>query len=328
MKKHCILAFVLGVMFILLFGFTRDWIESTPTDATVANQIDDFNRGLRVDVSDRIKSMLYGFTAGETEIGFKYMQIYEQASVSQPSAAYGRLYGKAVGGKCELHWQDEDADEIELTEGGKLVIGYGTASQAIMWNTTEEDGAGGRESQIRATGEQSGGERTTLGYDEFSHEGSSDDQKGQRRIFLNDGDDGDTPTLVMTIPSTGVAPTMVESTAPTTDAQLANKKYVDDSFSPTSMSGSEDDSGQVEFRNGLQMKWGLATSVGANSTKAVDFTDESLTDFSNACLQAFVTDNTFNQSEGPSVSAKSTTGLTVANGGASTSDIGWFAIGW
>ena len=95
-------------------------------------------------------------------------------------------------------------------------------------NTDAEDTDGGRQSKLIVKGVQSGDEETTLGYIEISHEGSSDDQKGQIRLLLNDGDDDDTPTVVMTIPSTGVAPTMAESTAPAADAQLANKKYVDD----------------------------------------------------------------------------------------------------
>lgn len=97
-----------------------------------------------------------------------------------------------------------------------------------LQNTDEEDTAGGRQSRIVIKGEQSGGEVTTLGWIEISHEGSSDDEKGQIKLYLNDGDDSNTPTLVMTIPSTGVAPTMAASTAPAADAQLANKKYVDD----------------------------------------------------------------------------------------------------
>lgn len=122
MKKEYILMFVLGLVFFLLFGaFTRDWNEAVPTDSTVANQIDEYNRYLRVDTSDRLENMFYGFIAGENTLSqhCQYLQFYEQASVSQPSAGYGRLYTKAVGGKCELHWQDEDGDEPQLTSGGK-----------------------------------------------------------------------------------------------------------------------------------------------------------------------------------------------------------------
>ena len=122
-------------------AFTRDWDESTPTDNTNAVDIDDYNRYLRVDVSDRLENMFYGFIAGENSLSqhAQYIQFYEQASVSQPSAGYGRLYCKAVGGKCELHWQDEDGDEIQITTGGKwngAVLSADSVSNAILANMT------------------------------------------------------------------------------------------------------------------------------------------------------------------------------------------------
>lgn len=223
-------------------AFTRDWDESNPTDNTVANQIDEYNRYLRVDTADRLEDMFYGFTAGENTLSqhAKFLQFYEQASVAQPSAGYGRLYCKAVGGKCEMFWQDEDGDEIQLTYGGAFVGGYGATSQMIMWNTTEEDTDGGRESKIIAKGEQSGGEVTTLGYIEISHDGTSDDQKGQIKLVVNDGDDDDAPSKVGVLVNSDGTVTFAQevtiadssqlatSAAPTADADIANKKYVDD----------------------------------------------------------------------------------------------------
>jgi len=103
-------------------AFTRDWNESAPDGKDNASAGDDSIRNLKVEMSDRLKDMLYGFIAGENSLAqhFQYMQFYEQSSVAQPSAAYGRLYCKAVSGKCELFWHDEDGDEIQLTTGGKL----------------------------------------------------------------------------------------------------------------------------------------------------------------------------------------------------------------
>lgn len=89
MKNRHLLYLLLGMAFPLLLGaFTRDWDEATPTDTTVANLIDEYNRYLRVDTSDRLEDMFYGFTAGENTLSqhAKYIQFYEQASVSQPSA--------------------------------------------------------------------------------------------------------------------------------------------------------------------------------------------------------------------------------------------------
>lgn len=78
-----------------------------------------------------------------------------------------------------------------------------TAPELLLHNTTEEDGDGGRESVIRGKGEQTGGELTTLGKIEFSHDGAADDEKGQIKEYTNDGSDGDTPTLRRTVGSAG-----------------------------------------------------------------------------------------------------------------------------
>jgi hypothetical protein len=67
--------------------------------------------------------------------------------------------------------------------------------ELILHNGVEEDADGGRESLIRFKGEQSGGELSTLAIIEASHDGASDDQKGQLVIKVNDGDDNDAPSL-------------------------------------------------------------------------------------------------------------------------------------
>ncbi len=98
----------------------------------------------------------------------------------------------------------------------------GTAPYIILWNTTEEDTSGGRESRVIGKGEQSGGEITTLGYIEFSHEGASDDQKGQIKILVNDGNDGNSPSKTgLTIASTG-ASTLTDVTLTTVNSLPIN----------------------------------------------------------------------------------------------------------
>jgi len=75
-----------------------------------------------------------------------------------------------------------------------------------LHNTSQEDTDGGRESRIIARGEQSGGEESVLGYMEFAHDGTSDDEKGLWRVLLNDGDDSDAPSITaLTLVSSGKA---------------------------------------------------------------------------------------------------------------------------
>lgn len=194
-NKLFILGLLAGIVLVLCLGYTDDWTESTPTDSTVANQIDDYMRDLRVDVAERLETYIGGFNASDTNEGFYHLLFIENAtSLSTPAANKYLLYGLLADGKCELVGEDEDGDMIQLSYTGKHMIGSGTAPQAFMYNTTEEDTDGGRKSTIRAKGEQSGGEVTTLGYIEISHDGTADDEKGRLRIMLNDGDDTDAPS--------------------------------------------------------------------------------------------------------------------------------------
>ena len=78
-----------------------------------------------------------------------------------------------------------------------------TAPERTFTNTTEEDTDGGRESKITFKGEQSGGEVSTLAQIEASHDGASDDEKGQIVFRTNDGSDGSSPTDRVTIDSAG-----------------------------------------------------------------------------------------------------------------------------
>ena len=70
-------------------------------------------------------------------------------------------------------------------------------------NDTEEDTDGGRESTVIFSGEQSGGEITTLAEIEASHDGTADDQKGDLIFRTNDGNDGTSPTERLRINSGG-----------------------------------------------------------------------------------------------------------------------------
>jgi len=78
-----------------------------------------------------------------------------------------------------------------------------TSPELLLHNTTEEDADDGRESTVRFKGEQSGGELTTLAMIRGSHDGAADDEKGKLEVLINDTNDGDTPTLRLSIDSEG-----------------------------------------------------------------------------------------------------------------------------
>ena len=79
-----------------------------------------------------------------------------------------------------------------------------TTPEVIIVNSTHEDTDGGREGKVTFKGQQSGGEETTLAQIQASHDGTSDDQKGDLIFKTNDGSDGASPTERMRIDSAGL----------------------------------------------------------------------------------------------------------------------------
>jgi len=75
--------------------------------------------------------------------------------------------------------------------------------EVIIVNDTHEDTDGGREGKVTFKGQQSGGEETTLAQIQASHDGTSDDEKGDLIFKTNDGSDGASPTERLRIDSEG-----------------------------------------------------------------------------------------------------------------------------
>ena len=78
-----------------------------------------------------------------------------------------------------------------------------TSPEVTLVNTTHEDTDGGREGKVIFKGQQSGGEESTLAEIEASHDGTSDDEKGDLIFRTNDGSDGSSPTERLRIDSNG-----------------------------------------------------------------------------------------------------------------------------
>jgi len=87
---------------------------------------------------------------------------------------------------------------------GDNIFVFNASPSVTLENSTAEDSDGGRESSFLFKGLQSGSEESTLVKIIGSHDGSSDDQKGKLQIYTNDGSDGDSPTLQVTIDSAGL----------------------------------------------------------------------------------------------------------------------------
>ncbi len=120
------------------------------------------------------------------------------------------------------------------------------------------------------------------------------------------------------------------SSAPTTDYQSANKKYVDDnvgSYTPATQAGTNESNGEITLPNGLQLKWGHK-SINAATTIILTFASETdVTAFSNACFTGWgISDGVVPGPLAIQTSGFTATTMTITNAG-EAQVIHWFARG-
>ena len=138
-----------------------------------------------------------GSTLNVDSVGAKAIVTPTGAAIAAGSITSGGVYLVAY---------EASADKFMLIggshSGGDNPFIYNSSPTLTLENSTSEDTSGGRESQVVFKGLQSGSEESTLAKITASHEGTSDDQKGQLVIGVNDGDDNDAPTTAVTVAST------------------------------------------------------------------------------------------------------------------------------
>lgn len=229
--------------------FTRDWDEARPADTDLASSGDDEMRYIRVDTAERLKTMFYGLTAGENTHAAHAKQITfrEQGSMATPDADTGALYCKEVGGKCELHWLDEDANEKQLTSGGKLNIAAADIAADLLNDT-----------QLRGRNNQPLRWRNAAGTADVN----GPKVNASDKLELPDGSQ------------------LATSAAPTTDAQLVNKKYVDDTIPQVTKSAT---AAKIVHASGL-IEQVFQISSTSDTAEAFTFPEA----FSTACIGVWI----------------------------------------
>ena len=112
-------------------AFTRDWVNTNPIDHTKFKNMPGEVRNVREDLEERLASILYGLTAGETYVGLKKGR-FITIGTGAPSAPSGTgaavamdVYARAngTGTNVEL-WclGSGNAVEIQLTHKGKIPL--------------------------------------------------------------------------------------------------------------------------------------------------------------------------------------------------------------
>ena len=107
-------------------AFTKTWkdVEEKPTNANFGYEIDNYMRVLGYAVRERlaIEHNFFADEAGQVNIGMhKIVTLLVQTTITALADA-GKIYTKDVGDKAELHFLDEDDNEIQITSAGKILV--------------------------------------------------------------------------------------------------------------------------------------------------------------------------------------------------------------
>jgi len=279
-------------------NFTRDWNEATPLGTTDANMIDDIMKEGEVDISDRLKALIYGFIAGENDgvPGCKNLAFKVQEGDPTVSASTITLYSKDVSSESHLYFKDESGDIRQITKAAGLLN--------IIAGDYEADSI------------------------------DEDDIELANDAYLTAANAAGTGTVDLIKAGTDDVPIipdgakMASSAAPTEDEGIANMKYVDDQDAadhPAYSGGESHTDG-----SGLTFKMGTWSGTLANgATHDIEFDSE----FDHACIAAIAVENNSTQAGGVASGYGVTfdkTKLTLYNkdDNGSKYNASWIAIGY
>lgn len=183
---------------------TEPWSESSPAGSDNINAGDNRIRQLKTQIREVI-GVDHDFpSSGQATDNGQHLRVtlQEQADLGTGAEGTTILGNQTVSGKGELVYTDEDDNDIPLTSGGSM----GSAVTDILGNDCDLDGA------LHAD---------DISIDTNDTYITSKDAAGTGTVDLIKANSSDIPV----IPD---GAQMASDAAPTEDAGIANKKYVDD----------------------------------------------------------------------------------------------------
>ena len=178
----------------------KRWYDDAQGAKTTAGSSNTYTLAAARTVSSYAAGDNYVIKANHSNTGAATLNVDSVGAKAIVTPALNALEADSIraGGVYQIAYE-ASADKFILVNGA-----HPSESQITLKNPTSEDTSGGRESQVVFKGLQSGGEESTLVKIQASHEGTSDDEKGQLIVGVNDGDDGASPTTAVTVASTGI----------------------------------------------------------------------------------------------------------------------------
>jgi len=131
----------IGFIVSLALAWTYTYDTATPVGTDAPSVIDDRIREVKQSIQERLNADHYfpltGTEVSDSAAG-QHRQVEFYGPISTPTNATdkGFIYTKDVSDKAELHFLDEDGDEIQITTGGILNSVNLSGNQTIAGNKT------------------------------------------------------------------------------------------------------------------------------------------------------------------------------------------------
>ena len=137
MKNNKLIAllsiWLLALTCLYLYGFTYTIDCANPVGTMAPSVLDDYARNDKYGWAERLNVEHYfaltGTQVSDAATG-QHRQIEFYGPITKPTSAANKswLYAKDVSAKTELHWEDEDGDEVQFTSGGVFNIALLTST--------------------------------------------------------------------------------------------------------------------------------------------------------------------------------------------------------
>lgn len=214
-------------------AWSNTYDTATPDgDTNPGSVLDDHVQTIKKAIQERLDGNdlyfpLTGTQVSSTDAGKHRKVVFKGLLTVKPTVGTDEvaIYSKEVSGKWELFFENEDGTELQLTTGGLFNI-----SGSTIPDDTVDDGA------IKLANN---------GYLIASNQAGDDDVE---LIKANTSD----------LPALGEGAQTYDSSAPTEDAQIANKKYVDDTIPQVTKTTTQ---AIIVHAGGLIEQWFRVTST-------------------------------------------------------------------